>query len=668
MSLDPIIIDPVELGLSRLATQYSESTNLKKYLSALLFGLKDLEQAVNDIALRRTIDEAYGFTLDQIGELVGQPRLVLDTADNPFFGFWDGVTTNEYLGFGDNTNLSIGGVFYGDGASDLVNKIDDNEYRTYIRARIARNISRGRASDMLYAFKFILGDATIVNIQDTLPSGNVTIGINRTINDAEQTLLTVSNLSPIPAGVGIQQWYTYIPGIVFGFSDALTGYVPTGAAGFADGATLAPTGSLPPQLWTPKSTSFSSPSPIKWIKPVTENGYVYLPSNTSAVNVASLGIIEPNWNAPMPIYDVGGFPEWKKNTVYIPAPNYGYAVTINSSGLFCAVGASVCATSPDGITWTARTIPAGTYYAVTINSSGLFCAVGDSSVCATSPDGITWTARTIPAGDYYGVTVNTSGLFCAVGSGVCATSPDGITWTARTIPVGSYRSVTINSSGLFCAVGINVCATSPDGINWTARTIPVGSYYGVTVNSSGLFCAVSLGSRCATSPDGINWTARTIPVGSYYGVTVNSSGLFCAVGSSVCATSPDGITWTARTIPAGNYRSVTVDSSGFFCAVGVGSVGSVVSTSPDGITWTDRSTTPTGTDYNDTLRPSNGNSERCYKRSIAGTSGPNEPVWPSGDYATVVDGSVTWLAIPVIKYTTRAVDPRGGGIFASGFE
>src|SRR5574341_2002976 len=62
---------------------------------------------------------------------------------------------------------------------------------------------------------------------------------------------------------------------------------------------------------------------------------------------------------------------------------------------------SVAATSPDGITWTARTIPAGTYRSVAWNGT-VFAAVGDS-VAATSPDGITWTARTMPAGLYCGV-------------------------------------------------------------------------------------------------------------------------------------------------------------------------------------------------------------------------------------------------------------------------
>lgn len=373
MSLDPTIIDPVELGLSRLATQYSESIKFKEYLSALLFGLKDLEQAVNDIALKRTIDEAYGVTLDQIGELVGQPRLVLDTADNPFFGFWDGVTANEYLGFGDNTNLSTGGVFYGDGDSDLVNKIDDNEYRTYIRARIARNISKGRASDMLYAFKFILGDATIVNIQDTLPSGNVTIGINRTINDAEQTLLTVSNLSPVPAGVGIQQWYTYIPGRVFGMSDAATGYTPTGSAGFADGSIPTPDGD-PRQPWLASSFLYLS----WWINP--SNGFLYRPQAFSGPPYGRSGPLEPKWKNADEI-----------DLRYPWSPGYGYGVTLDIEGM------------PDWLPTTVYPVDkfvfpsngfAGLVYKSSGGTTGLLPPSWPTTAGATVSDGsVTWTAH-----------------------------------------------------------------------------------------------------------------------------------------------------------------------------------------------------------------------------------------------------------------------------------
>jgi hypothetical protein len=73
-------------------------------------------------------------------------------------------------------------------------------------------------------------------------------------------------------------------------------------------------------------------------------------------------------------------------------------------------------TSPDGVTWTARTAPDAEWFSVTYGD-GLFVAVGDGTKpVMTSPDGVTWTAQTAPDTDWYSVTYG-NGLFVAVGDG-----------------------------------------------------------------------------------------------------------------------------------------------------------------------------------------------------------------------------------------------------------
>jgi hypothetical protein len=116
------------------------------------------------------------------------------------------------------------------------------------------------------------------------------------------------------------------------------------------------------------------------------------------------------------------------------------------------VGPGVAATSPDGITWTRRTLPAGNWRDITYGN-GVFVAVGDGG-SATSPDGITWTPRILPANAVWlGVTYG-NGVFVAVSSfdGGFATSPDGITWTRRSPPSELWWSVTYGN-GVFVAVG-----------------------------------------------------------------------------------------------------------------------------------------------------------------------------------------------------------------------
>ena len=135
-------------------------------------------------------------------------------------------------------------------------------------------------------------------------------------------------------------------------------------------------------------------------------------------------------------------------------------------------GTQVMYSANSGVSWSSgpKTIPSGSYWGVTANSN-IFVAVG-SSVCATSIDGITWTARTIPAGAYLSIAWNGS-VFCAIGINLCATSPDGVTWTARTLVNASGGKI-VASGSTFYVITSNVnSATSSDGITWAYQTSSV---------------------------------------------------------------------------------------------------------------------------------------------------------------------------------------------------
>jgi hypothetical protein len=103
----------------------------------------------------------------------------------------------------------------------------------------------------------------------------------------------------------------------------------------------------------------------------------------------------------------------------------------------------------------------------------------------TSPDGITWTARSAPQNNYWRTVCWSPELsiFVAVsenGTNRVMTSPDGITWTLRSIPTGttiSWSAVCWSPElSIFVATakgsGSSRIMTSHDGINWTPRTAP----------------------------------------------------------------------------------------------------------------------------------------------------------------------------------------------------
>jgi hypothetical protein len=212
----------------------------------------------------------------------------------------------------------------------------------------------------------------------------------------------------------------------------------------------------------------------------------------------------------------------------------------------------------------------------------------------TSPDGITWTARTSASDNNWQSVTYGNGLFVAVASSGTnnrvMSSPDGIIWTARTSAADNeWRGVTYGN-GLFVAVAItgtnNRVMTSPDGITWTARTSAADNGWLSVTYGNGQFVAVAYtgtGNRVMTSPDGVTWTSRTSAVDNdWYSVTYGD-GLFVAVATSGTGnrvmTSPDGVAWTSRTSAAdNNWVSVTYFNN-LFIAVASSGTGNRVMTS-----------------------------------------------------------------------------------------
>jgi hypothetical protein len=107
------------------------------------------------------------------------------------------------------------------------------------------------------------------------------------------------------------------------------------------------------------------------------------------------------------------------------------------------------------VTWTAADLGDEQLASVGVTyGNGLFVAVGKYGTILTSPDGVTWTARTSGTSDYLRSVTYGNGLFVAVGEyGTILTSPDGVTWTAQTSGTGNDLNGVAYGNGLFVAVG-----------------------------------------------------------------------------------------------------------------------------------------------------------------------------------------------------------------------
>jgi len=188
-----------------------------------------------------------------------------------------------------------------------------------------------------------------------------------------------------------------------------------------------------------------------------------------------------------------------KETIAVPAIDVPGPQCGASSDLGCYViglaatgaTASKILQSNNGTTWAARTIGAvNTDPVVFVEwepANARFVALVNSGQVHTSPDGVTWTSRTVPVGlaaaVWTGLAISATGMCVVTASGTTnyMTSADGgITWVQRTGPT--------NGAAVTHAPGVNFGSggfawgtsyVSSDGISWSAMTTaPRGSSQG----------------------------------------------------------------------------------------------------------------------------------------------------------------------------------------------
>jgi uncharacterized phage protein (TIGR02218 family) len=239
------------------------------------------------------------------------------------------------------------------------------------------------------------------------------------------------------------------------------------------------------------------------------------------------------------------------------------------NGLFVAVGGDgtyILASSPDGVTWTSRTVSGGgALYDVKWNGS-VFVAVGASGNSYWSSNGTTWTAASMP-------TVNGSNVYRAVGwspslglwlatghNGASATAASAATsWTGRGIDTANNPELTSvawsDALGLFLVAGFDKVYALRDGIAWSA--VPFTGMNQLTVVWGGRVALVmgsattgAMRDALAYSFDGLAWTILDVaatPNGGMQAATwvAGSSGLagkFVMVGSAGGGSGPECLT------------------------------------------------------------------------------------------------------------------------------
>lgn len=275
-------------------------------------------------------------------------------------------------------------------------------------------------------------------------------------------------------------------------------------------------------------------------------------------------------------------------------------------------------TSPDGLTWTTRTVSdAGfTEFTCSVWTGTRFVLGGThiqrGTVLVTSEDGITWTKRTadllaVNALAWTGSHVVAAGLSSRIATGDIFVSLDGTTWTDALTPnpPGNFlNGVLWTGTQLFAwpQYGTTPAYTSPTAETWTSHVLSTNPqfYPGAAASAGNTLVVGGDSGLMVHSPDGgATWNAVTSGVAGNLNALTRFAGRFVAAGGEGSLTSSaDGVTWTpASSGTISRLRALTWHD-GLWVAGGREEVTPPglsaprrysVSTSTDGVTWTDRS-------------------------------------------------------------------------------
>jgi hypothetical protein len=155
---------------------------------------------------------------------------------------------------------------------------------------------------------------------------------------------------------------------------------------------------------------------------------------------------------------------------------YVYDVAWNGS-LFCAVAYGRIYSSTDGLNWTARLSNSSPFTSIEWNGSLFLAASRGDTSAATSPDGITWTSRTLPAAtpsSQSSMRMSQNGsLFCIMTATSAITTRDGVSFTTTAMPGSeTWNGVYWTGQYFFAVAEGTTAAKSTDGVNWKLVTLP----------------------------------------------------------------------------------------------------------------------------------------------------------------------------------------------------
>lgn len=232
MAINPFDIVPhLEIARERVSEQFKNKEVFDKFLQILVAGDNDIQETLKQVMQLRSIDTATGVQLDNLGELVGQPRELLEADLYEYFGFQGAVNAQS---MGTTQDVTIGGLFYSYGTPFGGNVLlDDETYRKFIKAKILKNTTASTPEEFIAVINAIF--QTEVSALVAEGDASVTLLFGRQLTPFERALLNYVSTTQgypsrlIPKTVGVRINYgEFQAGKYFGFQGA------PGAMGFGE--------------------------------------------------------------------------------------------------------------------------------------------------------------------------------------------------------------------------------------------------------------------------------------------------------------------------------------------------------------------------------------------------------------------------------------------------
>jgi hypothetical protein len=205
------VVDYLEEARGRVTEQFKLNGEaggqvFDRYLQLILSEKVELQLVFKDLMQKRSIDTATGAQLDILGDIVGQPRELIDTALLTYFAY---LGYSNAASFGDLNNPTLGGPYHSLGDPLSGNTLlSDDQYRLFIKAKILKNNTNTTPNQFIEFMQFVFG----IDINLVVAEGNAefTLMMGRLLSPFEKVLLNYTSYSSgypsrfVPKPIGVR--------------------------------------------------------------------------------------------------------------------------------------------------------------------------------------------------------------------------------------------------------------------------------------------------------------------------------------------------------------------------------------------------------------------------------------------------------------------------------